>query len=456
MPMRRAAAAQIAPGTALLGLALVTGLVVRLAPILVADFPLMDGGLFVTMARDIRHAGFGLPEFSTYNAGNVPFAYPPLGLCILALVPGDPISTERWLPLVWSILAIPAAYLLARELVDELRAGLTALLFAAMPVAWAIEGGGVTRALAFALLLFALWRVAVLVRSPGFRNAAVAGLLGAMAVLAHPQVGPAGLASGALLLAATPSRRGVLATVVAGVVALAITSPWLALIVSRYGWESIGAAASSHPQDDALGRLLTFGPSGIGTMDFILPLGLLGTVVLLRRREWLFPAWVLAMLIVPGGEGRYAAVAWALLAATGAAVVAKAVTSEGALKLAAAIGFAWLFVVSLGAGYRLFPAIPPGVREAMAEVQREAPAQARFAVFANAGRLEHSVLDWFPTLARRVSIGTFMGLEWTTSERWSEVLELSHRIERGEIPPDADFVFTVDGSSARWRAAGAD
>src|SRR6185503_19542427 len=98
----------IRAGHALLAIAIVTGLLLRLGPILLSDFPLRDGGLFVTMANDIRHAGFGLPEFSTYNTGEVPFAYPPLGLYILAILPGDPITTERWLPLVWSLLAIPA------------------------------------------------------------------------------------------------------------------------------------------------------------------------------------------------------------------------------------------------------------------------------------------------------------------------------------------------------------
>ncbi|MEP6808589.1 MAG: glycosyltransferase family 39 protein, partial [Chloroflexota bacterium] len=151
-------------------MALIAGLGLRLGPILAADFPLRDGGLFVTMAHDIRNAGFGLPTFSSFNMGDVPFAYPPLGIYILALIPGDPIATERWLPLVWSMVAIAASYLLARELTDERRAGLTALIFAAMPVTWAIEGGGITRAPALAFLLLALWRVAALLRRPSLRN----------------------------------------------------------------------------------------------------------------------------------------------------------------------------------------------------------------------------------------------------------------------------------------------
>lgn len=444
---------QVSVGPALLGLALVTGLALRLAPILLADFPLMDGGLFVTMAHDIRNAGFGLPDFSTYNTGDVPFAYPPLGLYILALIPGDPINTERWLPLVWSMVAIPGAYLLARELVDERRAGLTALIFAAMPVTWAIEGGGVTRALAFALLLWSLWRVAALLKAPRVRDAAVAGILGGAAILTHPAVGPAGLASAGLLFVFMPSRRGFAALVGAGLLAATIVAPWFAMTLIRYGPESVLAAASSHQTENALGRLLTFGPSWVGTLDFVLPLALLGVAMLAHRRLWLLPAWVLVMIVVPGGEGRYAAVAWAMLAATGAALVADAVASEAGLKVAAGIGFAWLFFAALGAGYQTFNAVPAGVRDAMVDAGREVSPSTRFAVVSDSGRLEHSVLDWFPTLSGRVSVGTFMGLEWTTAARWDQAVALSHRIQQGEIPASADYVFTTEGGSATWAPA---
>jgi 4-amino-4-deoxy-L-arabinose transferase-like glycosyltransferase len=448
------AAKRVGPGIGLLGLAVVTGLVLRLAPILLADFPLRDGGLFVTMAHDIRHAGFGLPEISSFNGGDVPFAYPPLGLYILALIPGDPITTERWLPLLWSMAAIPAAYLLSRELVDERRAGLTALIFAAMPITWAIEGAGVTRALAFSLLLFTLWRVAVLVKAPTVRNAALAGVLAAAAILTHPAVGLAGLALAALLFAFTASRRGLLTLAGAGVLAAILAAPWLARTLIEYGPDSVISALSSHQTESTFRRLLTFGPSWIGTLDFVLPLALLGTALALHRRDWLLPAWVLLMLLVPGGDGRFAALAWALLAASGAMFIAERVALDGALRIVAAVGFIWLFVASLDAGYRLFTAIPTAVQQQMVAAGRETPANSRFAVAVAADTgLEHAALDWFPTLSGRVSVGTFMGFEWTSSQRWQDAVDLNLRIQRGEIPREVDYVFMVEGTSATWAPA---
>ena len=444
---------QVGVGAALLGIALLTGLGLRLGPILAADFPLRDGGLFVTMAHDIRNAGFGLPEYSTFNAGNVPFAYPPLGIYILALIPGDPITTERWLPLVWSLAAIPGIYLLAREMTDERRAGLTSLIFAAMPVTWAIEGGGVTRALALALLLFALWRLAVLVRAPRPRDAAVVGVLAGAAILVHPAVGFTLLASGALLLAFSPGWRGLAFGAVAGLIAAAVVSPWLAMIIVRYGSGAIFAAAGSHHLGETLGRLLTLGPSTIGALDFVLPLALLGVVPLVHRSEWLLPAWVVLLVLIPGGEGRYAAIPWAMLAAVGALFVADAARSAGALRLAAGIGFGWLFVASLLAGYQQFSAIPRGIRMAIANERADSPPGTRFAVVTDEPRLHAAILDWFPTLSGRISLGTYMGLEWTSVATWDATVGLDDRIQQGEIPASADRIFSVRDGSASSRSA---
>jgi 4-amino-4-deoxy-L-arabinose transferase-like glycosyltransferase len=432
---------------------MIAGLGLRLAPILASDFPLRDGGLFVTMARDIRHASFGLPLFSSFNAGDVPFAYPPLGLYILALVPGDPIFTERWLPLLWSILAIPAAYLVAREITDNWRAGLAALIFAAMPVTWAIEGGGITRALALTLLLLTLWRVAVLLRLPGMRNALLAGALAALAILAHPAVGPSGLASGAVLLAFNFTRRGAAFLGVATAFAALFVAPWVAVVISRYGVGAILAGANAHHTEETLGRLLTIGPSWIGALDFVLPLALLGLALVLHRRQWVLPAWLLLLLIIPGGEGRYAAIVWAMLAATGAVTIAEAVRSAGALRATAAIGFAWLFIASLLAGYVQFHAIPAVVRAEMTRAGRETPPGARFAIIVDDNRLEAMVLDWFPTISGRISVGTYQGLEWTSVKRSDATVSLNDQVQRGKIPEGAEFVFRVSQGSASWEPA---
>jgi len=442
---------RIPEGSLLLAVALTMGLVLRLAPILVSDFPLRDGGLFVTMARDLRNAGFAPPMYSSFNAGDVPFAYPPLGLYMLALIPGDPITTERWLPVVWSMLAIITAYLLARELTEERTAGLAAIVFAAMPVAWAIEGGGVTRALAFALLLAALWRVAVALRAPGVRNAALAGVLAGLAILSHPAVGPTGVASSLLLLTSRRSWRGSATLAGAFVVGGAVVAPWLVFVISRWGVGAILAAGGAHHAEETLGRFLTVGPSWIGTLDFVLPLALLGLVVVARRREWLLPVWVVLLIVVPGGEGRYAAIVWAMLAAIGVQILIPPLKALGAVRIGAGVGIAWVFIAALLTGYARFPALAPTIRSAMAEAGAATPPNTRFAVVIDDPGMEQPVLDWFPTLSARISVGTYQGLEWTSVEKSDEVVALDDRIQAGQIPPDVDAIFQIKGGVASWR-----
>src|SRR5579885_1145261 len=60
--------------------------VIRLRYVFAADFPLGDGGLFSIMAEEVERAYFRLPSFTSYNGGQIPFAYPPVGLYTAALL----------------------------------------------------------------------------------------------------------------------------------------------------------------------------------------------------------------------------------------------------------------------------------------------------------------------------------------------------------------------------------
>jgi 4-amino-4-deoxy-L-arabinose transferase-like glycosyltransferase len=430
-----------------LGVALVMGLTLRLAPILITDFPLRDGGLFVTMARDLQASGFVPPMYSTFNAGNVPFAYPPLGILLQAAIPGDPIDTERWLPLAWSMVAVVAAWLLARELSDDLTGAVAALLFAVAPITWAIEGGGISRAPGLALLLLALYRLALLLRSRSIFNALLAGALAGLALLSHPQVGPTGLASALLLFVFRPSWRGGLLSVLAGAVALAAVSPWLISVLFRYGLEPLLAAAGAHDTGPALARLLVFGPTWLAPFDLVTPFAVVGAAVAIHRRK-LFPiAWLVALLVVPGGEGRYAAVAWALLAAIGILPTIEVLRVGGAARLAIGLGLCFLFLAALVAGYRRFGAIPAGTRQAVIAAGQQSLPGTRFAVIASDPTDSQPLLDWFPTLSGRISVGTSQGLEFTTPAKWQAASAADDRIQGGQFPDDVDQVFeaTPDG-----------
>ena len=105
----------------LLGVALTLGIAVRAVPIATGDgFPLNDGGMFYVMVEDLKAAGYALPEYTSYNGGDIPFAYSPLPFYLAAglsdLGGWDTLDVLRFLPLLFSILTIPAFYLLARAM----------------------------------------------------------------------------------------------------------------------------------------------------------------------------------------------------------------------------------------------------------------------------------------------------------------------------------------------------
>jgi hypothetical protein len=181
----------------------------------------------------------------------------------------------------------------------------------------------------------------------------------------------------------------------------------------------------------------------------VVPFAVLGLAMAIHRRSWFVPAWLALLLLVPGGEGRHAALGWAILAAIGGQTAFEAVKAAGAQRLAAGIGIGFIFVVSLIAGYRRFDVVPAGVRQAIIEAGQASGAGARFAVVAGDSTDSQPLLDWFPTLSGRISVGTYQGLEFTTTERWMDAVDTDEAIQAGDIPPDANLVFreTDDGGT---------
>lgn len=100
--------------------AFVTGTLLCFYPVWQAGFVIHDGGMFYAMARDIQTGGYSLPVLTSYNQAQIPFAYPPLMLYLLAALNGrlhvPLLVLLRWLPPLISTLTIPVFFLLARRL----------------------------------------------------------------------------------------------------------------------------------------------------------------------------------------------------------------------------------------------------------------------------------------------------------------------------------------------------
>jgi Dolichyl-phosphate-mannose-protein mannosyltransferase len=439
----------------LAGLAAATlvGLLVRALPVVRADFPLHDGGLLYAMAGDLRLNGFALPAFTTYNGGQIPFAYPPLALYLAAGLNalGLPLLTIlQYLPLFLSVAGIPLVFLVVRELLSERHALVAAFAFALMPSAydWIIVGGGLTRAVGLVLGLLTIWQATLLATKPSYWRAALAGVLGGLTVLAHPYAAAFAVVSVGLIFAWR--ARSVATWRSAGVslaVAAVVVIPWVWAVASQHGLGPLLSGSGSRTQVGVSVASLLFEDVTGATFSVFLGIALIGFLVELARGRWLLPVWlVLTFVVLVGGGWIMPMLPMAML--IGVAIVDAVVpgiitlTTGRSGRSPVAVVLAGLLcaglLASLGVGYVIITplwSLSAEQRAAMAWVAQDTPASATFAVVTGQPWALDTASEWFPALSRRTSLGTAQGYEWTNDwpARVDEAVALQSCASGGSI-----------------------
>ena len=447
------------------GVAAVLAVSVRTFLVLSRSFPLNDGALFFLMTREVGEHGFRLPLTTAYNAANIPFAYSPLGFYLAAFLHAgvglDLLELFRALPLVFSCLCVLAFYLLARDLVPTRATRIAALAtFAVLPRSflWLIMGGGLTRSMGFFFAILTLWQLhRVYTRGP-WRHVAWATLFASLTVLSHLGTAPFVAFSGVLmLLSFGRTWRGVRASLVIVVGTVLLTSPWWASVAATHGFAPFMAAGATGGtifgthRGEALTKLAFF---GLGTAEPLFPLigalAILGAFATLTRRGAFLPLWWLTIILLDTRAGAtYASIPVALLAGLAITEVIVPIIARppfwGGVASDIAQGGGWetvaraprrrqwavavvLFVLvgygvassvvrrpSLGAEGRYLTSLTSDDQRAMSWVIRHTPPTSRFVIMvggAAGGWWADRVGEWFPVLARRVSVATVQGTEW--------------------------------------------
>lgn len=424
------------------------GFLVRAGFVLGSDFPLNDGGLFYQMVRDLQHAGYTLPQTTTYNEDNLPFVYPPLSLYIAGFVNGAGMSLTdvlRFVPLAVSTLTIVAFFLLAREMLRSRAATVAAVaVFALVPRSflWLIMGGGITRSFGLLFALLTMQAAHALYTRGGRRHAVAAAIFGALALLSHIEMAWfAAFTSAIFLLVYGRNRRalGSTAGVVAGVTAL--TAPWWALMVARHGASPFVAAfvAGSGASAKPLIVLIELRFTNELLFPIAMALGLLGAVACVAGRRYLLPAWLVTIALLDSRAlGTDGAVPLALLAGIGVAdVLLPLLLRVPALSLAsgpgspsragervaggavvAVLGGALLFafLTAMVSTPRQLTGLSMDERAAMAWSEQNTPASSRFLIVSGDQWSLDRTSEWLPTLAQRQSVVTTQGYEWRSRD----------------------------------------
>ncbi len=423
--------------------AVAVGSLVRASFVLASGFPLNDGGMFVAMVRDLLAAGYHLPAFTSYNAEHLPFAYPPLAFYVAGvlndLTGASLTQVLRFVPLACSVLAIPAFYLLAREMLRTRQAVAVAVwLFAFLPasITWMIMGGGLTRAPGYLFAILALSAVRRMYRRRTASSALLVVVVASLAVLSHLEMAWfAAITAAVFFLAFGRDRRSLVLTAAVSAGVATLTSPWWLTVVIQHGPGPFLAAASSTSSSpwQPLTLLAQFGVTGESLFPLTGALALLGIAACLATRQYLLPSWLLALAVFDQrGFRTSATVVVALLAAVALCDVVFPLAAKWATpsSVASSVGGVprraprWLApaALALALAYpafsvsttssKILTGMSADERAAMAWVRANTAPDARFVVVSGDAWSVDRTSEWFPVLAGRRSLATVQGSEW--------------------------------------------
>lgn len=427
----------------------------RLWFVLRSDFPLNDGGLFWTMVDDLQRARFRLPSVTSYNHARIPFAYPPFGLYVVALLEacGIPrLELFRFLPVSLTLASIAVFALFSQAVLRSYRKSVAAtLVFALLPMsfAWQIMGGGVTRAFGQFFSLLALLFGYQLYTRPSRRALVGLALACALTVLSHPEAAWFVAYSLPLFWAYCSRRRETLAaSLLAALGMLLVVSPWLVTILVRHGEAVLRPFQDSGwSVTDGIGRLLLWDVTREPVFPILGMLALLGIPVALLNRQYLLPLWLFVIPVAqPRAFDQRAVIPLALLAGIGLVDLVVPLVQRASVALFAAIRQPrnpvrerlvtgteprqlanspwWLALVLLllaiqstiatARGFAtLLTGLTPGDREAMTWVATSTPPSARFLVLTGETWFgQDHLAEWFPALTGRTNVGVVQGSEW--------------------------------------------
>jgi len=418
---------------------------VRAAHVLQSDFPLNDGGMFAAAIDDIRATSFRLPTSMSYNQVDIPFAYPPLGFYVVAAIQRvtglESITLLRVVPLIASILTVPAFYLVARNVIPRQPAMLGMAVFALLPRSfnWEIVGGGLTRSLGFFFAVLALHQVTRLLNAPRTATIASAGIFGGLCILAHMEMAIFLLVSAILLLGvARPNKKQVVSCVVAGAVSAVLALPWLAAVLLTNGIEPWLSASGTGESFSVIAlNALSSSPFGVPFFPLFAALAFCGIFISQQRGHRWLVAWVVLLFVLdPRKAATVATVPVAMLAglALWHFVLPLFATSDGReseshtlgatqrLVLYGLFGFGLSAAILADFGNRSpLHALSAESREAAALVRQNSPPGARILVVSGEPNWgTDSLNEWLPYLAQRHSVATVQGYEWLGKDRYEK------------------------------------
>lgn len=405
-------------------------------------YPLNDGGLFYTMTQDVLDSGFALPVYTTYNGGNIPFAYPPLGFYVAALLSlvgkWSVLDILRIFPPFISTLTIPAFFRLSHIILkSDTKALFASFVFATITPTydWFIMGGGLTRSLGFFFAILALYELYTLVCEAQVWRIFTGAILIGLTLLSHPGAILFLFYSIAFIMLFSKNRiHNFFKLAFAGLIAAVLSFPWWYTIILRFGVKpffciSNAAFAPLTTLSGAIFLQFTFEP----IMPIRAMIGLVGLLICLRDQKFFLVVWFFIIATLQGRAWQaYLQIPFCMLAGIGAEQIIYLLGYKNFPSLHHAtvdeqkglasifchmvpkIGLIYLVVICIISAYMAVPQdyLSPEQFSSMEWVSNNTPVKSKFVLIGGdtGGDL---VNEWFPAISHRRSLTTAPGTEWT-------------------------------------------
>jgi hypothetical protein len=426
---------------------LIVGGFVRLAPVLSINFPLNDGGMFFSIIEDLGSSDQIIPSFISYNQEQIPFAYPPMAFYLTGLVSdlgGIPLlNLIRIAPALISTVSLPVFYLLAKNLLKTKRKALAAAAaYVFMPTAFdgLIVGGGLTRSPAWLFSLGTLYFGEKLFRKQQKRDMVLTALLAALTILTHPGVAWFTLYSTGVMFffRGKKSTTGLLQTSVVAALAALFSAAWWLPTILKHGITIYGRPFQTVNYSFSAFLLpFTFLFTNEPFLDILAWIGLIGTILAIRDREYYLVGWAAAVFLMdPRLSPMYVSVPFALLVGKGfdqglvplfrdpgsrGRSGAAAHQPRQQLLLGVFSVFLCFYLTAaafLAPDYQHLNEIQ---LQSLKWVEEHTPSGSNFIVLTGSPAYGTDyVSEWFPALASRRSLATPQGAEWLPGQEFME------------------------------------
>lgn len=449
------------------------GFAIRASFIIHAEFPLNDGGFFLSMIRDLQAAGGALPVYATYNHSGIPYAYPPLAFYLVDFVARrlsiSVLTLLTYLPIFFSCLTLLAFLPLAKEFLKDDREYHVAVMIYAFFLPgfiWSIMGGGLTRALGLTFALLSITFARKLYVTGETRYAIPCAIASTLTVLSHPNLTWfAVLSIGLLFLLEGLTQGRIIHSAFVVMLVVLFTAPWWATVLRNHGIGPVIEAFSTESYEwDIWNCMLRYAAFGG-----------LGIIVCIRSRDISLPVWFfLLFLLDPRNAPTVAVVPLSMLFSIGFWRLIhpswqrirknefSADPEESRPDDAAELGpmstrgfptlrrvfdrviviLAVFMVLGMGLDYwdNLKPTSPIQALdkrelEMMAWIEEEIPADRAFLILSADIWWNDKIAEWFPSLTGHRSLLTAQGHEWLSADLFSGIWKSHTQVQgwvRGE------------------------